>query len=82
MVATCTDKSLEERTCLLDKKLAIMSQGNLSGSSLTDCARFVLQFISFEENTKNRESSKQANFKSVFKSYTNRNLQFEETESM
>lgn len=77
MLVTCTDESLEERISILDKKLAMMSQANMPGSFLTDCAQFVLEIISYEGNAKNRESS---NLNMIFKSYTDNKLQYEETE--
>ena len=77
MLATCTDESLEKRIGILDEKLAMMSQANMPGSFLTDCAQFVLEIISYEGNAKNRESS---NLNMIFKSYTDNKLQYEETE--
>ena len=79
MIATWTDKSLEERRSLMDSKLAQMSQGHFPESLLVDSVQYVLQCISCGENAK-REESSEAYFESIFKSYSGEVLQFDQTE--
>lgn len=79
MIATCTEKNLEERRSLMDSKLAQMSQGHFPESLLVDSVQYVLQCISCGENAKRGESS-EAYFEFIFKSYSGVILQFDETE--
>ena len=82
MQATCTEKTLQERTNLLDSKLAIMSHGRVKESSFGGAAEYVLQYLSLEESSDDSKASTPPRAKSerIFHSHNRMNLQFEETE--
>ena len=82
MQATCTEKTLQERTNLLDSKLAIMSHGRVKESSFGGAAEYVLQYLSLEESSEDSKASTPPRAKSerIFHSHNRMNLQFEETE--
>ena len=79
MIATCTDKTLEERRGLMDSRLAQMSQGHFPESSMVDSVQYVLQCVSCKKNAK-REEASEVSFESIFKSYSGEILQFDHTE--
>lgn len=82
MQATCTEKTLQERTNLLDSKLAIMSHGRVKESSFGGAAEYVLQYLSLEESSEDSKASTPPRAKSerIFHSHNRMNLQFQETE--
>lgn len=82
MQATCIEKTLQERTNLLDSKLAIMSHGRVKESSFGGAAEYVLQYLSLEESSEDSKASTPPRAKSerIFHSHNRMNLQFEETE--
>ena len=82
MQVTCIEKTLQERTNILDSKLAIMSHGRVKESSFGGAAEYVLQYLSLEESSEDSKASTPPRAKSerIFHSHNRMNLQFEETE--
>ena len=82
MQATCTEKTSQERTNLLDSKLAIMSHERVKESSFGGAAEYVLQYLTLEESSDDSKASTPPRAKSerIFHSHNRMNLQFEETE--
>lgn len=78
MLVTCTDKNIDERRTLVDRKLALISQGHIPESQLAEHVQFVLQCISLE----NRGRHGQLFEKSIFKSYSGSDLELEESIGM
>lgn len=80
MLAICTEKPLDERRKLVDRKVAIMSPGHFPKSNLSENIQFVVQSISFQEEPRRLQSSKHTNSEreKIFKSYSGRDLELEE----
>lgn len=82
MLAICTEKRLDERRNLVDRKVAVMSPGHFPKSNLAENIQFVIQSISFQEKSKRLQSSKHTNSEreKIFKSYNGSDLELEEDE--
>lgn len=80
MLAICTEKPLDERRKLVDRKVAVMSQGHFPKSNIAENIQFVIQSISFQEESRRLQSSKHTHFEheEIFKSYNGRDLELEE----
>lgn len=80
MLAICTEKPLDERRKLVDRKVAVMSQGHFPKSNIAENIQFVIQSIFFQEESRRLQSSKHTHFEheEIFKSYNGRDLELEE----
>lgn len=80
MLVTCSENSTEERSEMVDKKFAFMSQGCFADSCLADSAQYVLQCIHLKGNSNEQRSTKDNHVESIFMSYTENDLQFHKKE--
>lgn len=80
MLVTCSENSTEERSKMVDKKFAFMSQGCFADSCLADSAQYVLQCIHLKGNSNEQRSTKDYHVESIFMSYTENDLQFHKKE--
>lgn len=80
MLVTCSENSTEERSKMVDKKFAFMSQGCFADSCLADSAQYVLQCIHLKGNSNEQRSTKDNHVESIFMSYTENDLQFHKKE--
>lgn len=80
MLAICTERPLDERRKLVDRKVAVMTRGHFPKSNLAETVQFVVQSFSFQEETRRLQSSKHTNYEheKIFKSYSGRDLELEE----
>lgn len=58
MLVTCSKYSTEERSKMVDKKFAFLSQGCFADSCLADSAQYVLQCIHFKRKFKETKADK------------------------
>lgn len=82
MLLVCCDETSDERSKLVDSKLAFMSQGFSANSYLEDSAQFVLQCISLKENAERITPNEHFDFGQICMSYSGSFLQIDETEGM
>lgn len=82
MLLVCCDETSDERSKLVDSKLAFMSQGFSANSYLEDSAQFVLQCISLKENAERITPNEHFDFGQICMSYSGGFLQIDETEGM
>lgn len=82
MLVTCTDQHIDERKTLIDRKLALISQGHITESQLAEHVQFVLQYISLEDRGRHGQLFEKTNFDSIFKSYSGSDLELEESIGM
>lgn len=80
MLLVCCDETSDERSKLVDSKLAFMSQGFSANSYLEDSAQFVLQCISLKENAERITPNEHFDFGQICMSYSGGFLQIDETE--
>lgn len=80
MLVTCSENSTEEKSKMVDKTFAFMSQGCFADSCLADSAQYVLQCIHLKGNSKEQRSTKDNHVESIFMSYTENDLQFHKKE--
>lgn len=78
ILVICTEKPLDERRNLVDRKVAIMSPGHFPKSNLAENVQFVLQSISLQEESRHLPSSEYSEREKIFKSYDGRDLELEE----
>lgn len=76
---TCTDKNLDERRNIVDRKLALLSQGHIPESQLAKHVQFVLHCISLEDRGEQGQPFEKTNFELIFKSYSGGDLELEES---
>lgn len=76
---TCTDKNLDERRNIVDRKLALLSQGHIPESQLAKHVQFVLHCISLEDKRKQGQPFEKSHFELIFKSYSGGDLEPEES---
>lgn len=82
MLVTCTDKNIDERRTLVDRKLALISQGHIPESQLAEHVQFVLQCISLGNRGRHGQLFEKTKFESIFKSYSGSDLELEESIGM
>lgn len=76
---TCTDKNLDERRNIVDRKLALLSQGHIPESQLAKHVQFVLHCISLEDKRKQGQPFEKFHFELIFKSYSGSDLELNES---
>lgn len=80
MLVTCSKYSTEERSNMVDKKFAFLSQGCFADSCLADSAQYVLQCIHLNGNLKKQRLTKDTHVESIFMSYTESDVLFRNKE--
>lgn len=80
MLVTCSKYSTEERSKMVDKKFAFLSQGCFADSCLADSAQYVLQCIHLNGNVKKQRLTKDTHVESIFMSYTESDVLFRNKE--
>lgn len=79
MLVTNLDKSLEERTQLLENKFVSVAKKNFTECHLGNDIQFVVQYFSFQKQRKDiQDTSSQC----IFLSFNGGDLQQEETKGM
>lgn len=76
---TCTDRNLDERRNIVDRKLALLSQGHIPESQLAEHVQFVLHCISLEDRRKQGQPFEKTHFELIFKSYSGSDLELNES---
>lgn len=76
---TCTDRNLDERRNIVDRKLALLSQGHIPESQLAEHVQFVLHCISLEDKRKQGQPFEKFHFELIFKSYSGSDLELNES---
>lgn len=76
---TCTDNNLDERRNIVDRKLALLSQGHIPESRLAKHVQFVLHCISLEARRKQGQPFEKSHFELIFKSYSGSDLELSES---
>lgn len=79
LLVTCTDNNLDERRNIVDRKLALLSQGHIPESRLAKHVQFVLHCISLEDKRKQGQPFEKSHFELIFKSYSGSDLELEES---
>lgn len=80
MLVTCSKYSTEERSKMVDKKFAFLSQGCFADSCLADSAQYVLQCIHLNGNVKKQRLTKDNHVESIFMSCTESDVLFRNKE--
>lgn len=79
MLVTNLDKSVEERTQLLENKFVSVAKKNFTECHLGNAIQFVVQYFSFQKQRKDiQDTSSQC----IFLSFNGGDLQQEETKGM